>query len=421
MGFSGEFRVRPGSTVRVLALIVVVLSVGCRGLLPGQPASPTPSEERPITNCEMYEGGSERSQLTLPTTPTAATSTGSAQIAWKRTIDGPGTLSGDTARSVVQAHDGGYVFTGRTNDDLWIVKVNESGAPVWQTTVGGNSSDGGYDIARTADGGYVVAGVTDSFADEGAWLVKVNATGHPVWNRTLDTSMPAGGRAIVRTGDNGFAVAIENRQLAKVDASGMLEWTRSYDIGRRGDFTDIARTSDGGFAVTVRKVGVENVFSKNYSGTAFPVYEVPVVMKVDDSGERQWCRHLDSETRASAVVGTGDRGVAVAGNFGLWRLNATGHTELRYRYDRLGRARALVQTGDGGYAITGTYTHDLTLLLADREGSRRGIAILPDAARGYGLARSNDGGYVVVGEFLPVDESNQDAIVFKVVDRRESG
>src|SRR5690606_15319493 len=62
----------------------------------------------------------------------------SADYLWERTFGGDGL---DEVWAVVEADDGGYVFTGslreESEDKLWLVKVDSDGNLVWERKYGG--------------------------------------------------------------------------------------------------------------------------------------------------------------------------------------------------------------------------------------------------------------------------------------------
>ena len=92
-------------------------------------------------------------------------------IQWQKTLGGTGE---DYAQSIQPTTDGGYIVAGWTNSndgdvtgnhgiyDCWVVKLNPSGTIQWQKTLGGTSYDVAYSIQPTMDGGYIVAGYTAS-------------------------------------------------------------------------------------------------------------------------------------------------------------------------------------------------------------------------------------------------------------------
>ena len=90
--------------------------------------------------------------------------------------------------------DGGVLITGSaySNDsevtnnhgsaDFWAIKINDTGALIWENSYGGNRGDTALTILQTADSGYVVGGVTASSNDDvtgnhgksDMWVVKLN-------------------------------------------------------------------------------------------------------------------------------------------------------------------------------------------------------------------------------------------------------
>src|SRR5438552_19119421 len=89
-----------------------------------------------------------------------------AQTQFQRTISGTGNYG---AYSIIQTTDGGYAVAGYTNSfgagnfDFYIVKLNSSGTLQWTRTVGGTVGDAARLNIQTTDGGYAVAGYATSF------------------------------------------------------------------------------------------------------------------------------------------------------------------------------------------------------------------------------------------------------------------
>jgi len=152
---------------------------------------------------------------------------------------------------LVQTGDGGYALAGYTesfgagNADCWLVKIDANGNAQWNQTYGGTSYDAARALVQTGDGGYALAGYTSSFGVGGydCWLVKTDAAGNAQWNQTYGGKGIDWAIALVQTSDGGYALAGWTESfgagstdfwLVKTDASGNaggvesgLAWTDS--------------------------------------------------------------------------------------------------------------------------------------------------------------------------------------------------
>jgi hypothetical protein len=101
---------------------------------------------------------------------------------WSRTYGG---TNDDKAYALVQTGDGGFAIAGSTDSfgaggyDFWLVKTDASGNMQWNKTYGGTGDDEAYALVQTGDGGYALAGYTESFGagHYDFWLVKTDAGG----------------------------------------------------------------------------------------------------------------------------------------------------------------------------------------------------------------------------------------------------
>ena len=82
--------------------------------------------------------------------------------------------------SVQQTSDGGFVLAGHIESkesgrDAWLAKTDASGEEQWSVNLGGPGQDMATSVVESRDGGYAVAGITNSYGAgaEDAWLVKV--------------------------------------------------------------------------------------------------------------------------------------------------------------------------------------------------------------------------------------------------------
>jgi len=108
-------------------------------------------------------------------------------ILWDRTFGSPG---GDIGYSIQQASDNGYILAGAGSGgganhlfDVYLVKLNATGNLLWERYFGGTGDDIGRSVRQTSDGGYILAGSTNSAGSGGvdAYLVKTDAVGAPQW------------------------------------------------------------------------------------------------------------------------------------------------------------------------------------------------------------------------------------------------
>jgi hypothetical protein len=158
----------------------------------------------PVTGGGYVMGGAVNNDYALAKTDA------NFNVLWVKTYGGTGQ---DWAVSIVEASDNnGYVLAGYSdsNDgnitgnkgygDYWVIKVDQSGSLVWQKSYGGSWYEYATSMARTQDGGYVIAGATESSdgdvvnkyanngytndADDG-WVIKIDANGNKVWTKTL--------------------------------------------------------------------------------------------------------------------------------------------------------------------------------------------------------------------------------------------
>ena len=104
------------------------------------------------------------------------------RVEWARVYGGD---REDELVSIQQTSDGGYIAAGSSEEwgsgwsDFWVLKIFADGNVDWQYRYGGEKSDQAYSVVQTGDGGYIVAGETDSFGDEyhDFWVLKLSSSG----------------------------------------------------------------------------------------------------------------------------------------------------------------------------------------------------------------------------------------------------
>jgi len=184
-------------------------------------------------------------------------------LQWTKTIGGKGW---DVGTSIIQASDGGYVIAGSTTsfgagkDDVYVVKLDANGNLQWTKTIGGPASDMGGSLIQTADGGYVIAGETESFGagEDDVYVVKLDANGNLQWTKTIGGPEHDRGSSLIQTSDGGYAIAGITESfgagewdvyVVKLDANGNLQWTKTIGGTKGEEGKSIIQTSDGGYAI----------------------------------------------------------------------------------------------------------------------------------------------------------------------------
>jgi hypothetical protein len=254
--------------------------------------------------------------------PSEITVTGTIHVIteeeWDRTFGG---TSSDFAYSVQQTTDSGYVLVGHTDsfgagsNDAWLVKTDANGMMQWNRTFGRPKSDTAWAVRQTAEGGYVLAGYTNSFGAGGYdfWLVKTDANGNELWNRTFGGPSGDFAHSVQQTVDGGYILSGDTNSfgagsydfwLVKTDANGMMQWNRTFGGTSIEGTYSVQQTTDGGYILS----GDTNSFG---AGS----YDFWLV-KTDANGMMQWNRTFGgtSDEEAYSAQQTTDGGYILAGH-----------------------------------------------------------------------------------------------------------
>jgi hypothetical protein len=137
---------------------------------------------------------------------------GNGDSLWTKAFGG---ASDDDGFSVQQTIDGGYIIAGTTYSfgsgsyDFYLIKTDAIGVPLWIKTYGGISTDEGESVQQTNDGGYIISGETFSFGAGNAdvYLIKTNAAGDTSWTKTFGGINNDYGHSVQQTTDGGYIIA----------------------------------------------------------------------------------------------------------------------------------------------------------------------------------------------------------------------
>lgn len=116
---------------------------------------------------------------------------------------------------VQETTDKNYILTGVTlsqvtnKPKVLLVKADSLGDTLWTKIFGGDSSDGGASVKQTKDGGFIISGYTCSFGVGKAdvYLIKTDSSGDTCWTRTFGGTGGESGSSVQQTMDGGYIVA----------------------------------------------------------------------------------------------------------------------------------------------------------------------------------------------------------------------
>lgn len=289
-------------------------------------------------------------------------------LLWAKSYGGPGYENG---RCVQQTADGGYIIAGNASGgfgaggtDIYLIKTNDTGTLLWSKTFGGTLDDFANSVLQTADGGYLVAGMTRSYGagNEDMYLIKTDVSGNLVWSKVIGSIGRDWVNAVQSTTDGAyiltgriFSGGISNNDdlaLIKMDATGNILWIKSHSAGN--DDTEgysCRQTNDGGFIIT------------GFFGDIITFNTDIYLLKTDSSGSVQWSKTMSAVNNdlALSVKQTNDGGYLICGHSGpttnasAIKTNATGTLLWSKSYggnnnDSFGEVH---QANDGGYIFCG--------------------------------------------------------------------
>jgi hypothetical protein len=158
-------------------------------------------------------------------------------VIWAKTYGG---TSDDLFYNFLQTSDGGYILAGSTSSfgaggsDVFLIKTDANGNIIWAKTYGGTSSDGAFSVQQTSDGGYILAGYTSSFGAGGfdVFLIKTDANGNIIWAKTYGGTGGENATSVLQTSDGGYILAGETNSFGAGGGDAFLIKTdENGDIG----------------------------------------------------------------------------------------------------------------------------------------------------------------------------------------------
>lgn len=193
----------------------------------------------------------------------------------------------DNIWSVILTQDQHFLLIGESNSqpsgdktapaygkkDFWVIKTDLAGNKIWDHSFGGSNDDWPAGAAETQDGGFIIAGYSDSPADgnktamnkggKDIWIVKIASDGSYEWDKSFGGSEDEQFHSIIKTSDGnlllGGATASSDGDVAapnngvtdfwllKINPQGDLLWEKNYGGDNEDVIIALRQANDGGY------------------------------------------------------------------------------------------------------------------------------------------------------------------------------
>ncbi len=319
----------------------------------------------------------------------------------------------DRFTTVIKTADGGYISGGYSNSgvsgdksqpsqggyDFWIVKTDVNGVKLWDKTYGGSGDDYLNRIIPTKDGGYLLAGSSKSGVsgdksevsrgEQDFWIIKIDANGTKQWDKTYGGSGLDDLRKVNQLTDGGYILAGHSNSalsgdksqesrgntdywLVRIDQNGSKLWDKRYG-GTHHDYLEtFTKTSDGGFLLagsSASGFGGDKTQGSKGSRDYW-------LVKIDSNGKKVWDKAYGGSGKDELssigynaegnyfVAGTsssgksGDKSQESKGSSDYWMLllNQQGDKLWDKGFGGSGteELRSVIQSKQGGYILAGS-------------------------------------------------------------------
>ena len=204
-----------------------------------------------------------------------------------------------------------------STDDYWIVKIDANGNYVWDKRYGGTGEDILHSLFATSDGGYILGGSSgsDNNGDKTEpsqggfdyWVVKLDSQGNKQWDRRFGGMGDDFLNSVIETKDGGYVLAGNSNSgisgdktqpnwdttlftadywMVKIDSAGNKQWDRRFGTVDDDGCSNIIQSPDGGYLLggtcPYPIIGGDKTKVNYANGDNF------WVLKVDSVGNKQW-------------------------------------------------------------------------------------------------------------------------------------
>ncbi len=291
--------------------------------------------------------------------------------------------------------DGGFIIAGSIyrNDtqpsslwDVYILKTDSDGRELWTGFFTGEKNDFATYICQTEDGGYIIAGTTESYGGTGGpstFLLKMNEFGNREWFTTYETGMGSEKPSVIQTQDGGYILmgtslpGTTNLQqldlfLIRTDDSGKERWGKKVSGVGKNSGNLLIQDSEG---ITVI-AGSDQRSVREKTGEI-------IILNIDPDGSEQ-------KNRTFSIGQTMDiQDIAVSPNEGYF-VAGVSTNETNFQKNRLIIIKVLDKPFRNGGPVKNSF--DITVKTKDAQtGAFMGGANVYIDGQSVGITSEQDG------------------------------
>lgn len=297
-------------------------------------------------------------------------------LVWEKDLGGSGV---DLLNQVIATRDGGYLLAGTSTSpadgdkkeaavggqDYWVIKLHADGTEQWQKTLGGVGNDQLITAVELPDGGYVLAGSSDSpasaqkeldsFGNVDYWLIQLTAEGAVAWETTLGGLYKDTPKALV---------AVPNKGL----------YVLGYSNSDEGEGKQLEGKGMGDFWLVHLDFGGTKLWEKVYGGEDD---DEPTTLVARQEGGL-WLGGISNSSN------TGNKQTQTRKGTDLWLLEVdeqgTVLEEYTYNFGKYDVLTSMVANSDGSLLLGGyAKSEKLGKKMSDKRGINDYIALKIDA------------------------------------------
>ncbi len=322
----------------------------------------------------------------------------------------------------------------------------------WQKSLGGSYYDKAQSIIELSDGGYLIAGNSQSSDydltfNHGMfdwWIVRINKTGNIVWKKTLGGTLDDYVRQVIQTSDGNFLCIGETQSdngditgyinsidfwAAKIDIYGNVIWNKCYG----------GTSIDRGYSACVANDGNLMIVGVTESGSPHIENNKGIsdflVIKIDLNGGILWQKTYGGSNvdECKKIIKTSDGGYLLGGNsrssdgdlnnnngeLDVWVLKINVNGDIQWQTNIGGSksdyANTILEDKNGNFLIAGeTYSFDFDAIENHSNSISRDYFVIKLNSQGQkiwvrcyggsdneyarGMIETNSDEYVIVGE-----------------------